>query len=157
MARIGTIKFPGGELSTTSQVIDHTEKTGPDEPPPPDLPEGLTLSLDQQKLVTDFIQAQKTTSRIWEYRYFDFYFVRDTQLVLDWLVHNRPSIDLFHAMWMPAIPKATDLTSVIFFQLAENLVPEGLNGVVVAGLGRVSSELAVQEPPSEPQRRAKVR
>ena len=34
MARIGTIKFPGGELSTTSQVIDHTEKTGPDEPPP---------------------------------------------------------------------------------------------------------------------------
>ena len=39
-------------------------------------------------------------------------------------------------------------------QLAENLVPEGLNGVVVAGLGRVRSELAVQEPPSEPQRSA---
>ena len=53
--------------------------------------------------------------------------------------------------------EAVALTSVIFFQLAENLVPEGLNGVVVAGLGRVSSELAVQEPPSEPQRRAKVR
>ena len=77
MARIATIKFPGGELSTTtSQVIDHTEKTGPDEPPP-DLSEGLTLSLDQLKLVTDFIQAQKTTSRIWEYRYFNFYFVSE--------------------------------------------------------------------------------
>ena len=33
MSRIATIKFPGGELSTTSQVIDHTEKTGPEEPP----------------------------------------------------------------------------------------------------------------------------
>ena len=29
MDRIATIKFPGGELSTISQVIDHTEKTGP--------------------------------------------------------------------------------------------------------------------------------
>ena len=29
-------------------------------------------------------------------------------------------------------------------QLAENLVTEGLNGVVVAGLGRVCAELAVQ-------------
>ena len=34
-------------------------------------------------------------------------------------------------------------------QLAENLVPEGLNSVVVAGFGRVRSKLAVQLLPSE--------
>ena len=28
MSRIATLKFPGGELSTTSQAIDPTEKTG---------------------------------------------------------------------------------------------------------------------------------
>ena len=42
-SRIATIKFPGGEL-TTSQVIDHTEKTGPEEPPP-DLPEAQQATL----------------------------------------------------------------------------------------------------------------
>ena len=46
--------------------------------------------------------------------------------------------------------EAVALTSVIFFQLAENLVPEGLNGIVIAGFGRVSSELAVQLLPGEP-------
>ena len=135
MARIATIKFPGGELSTTSQVIDHTEKTGPDEPPP-DLPEGLTLSLDQLKLVTDFIQAQKTTSRIWEYRYFNFYFVSDTQLVLDWLVHNRPSIDLFHAMWMAKIPKATDRESILLALQNHNLITVLLTMIEITEKGR---------------------
>ena len=105
-------------------------------PPPPDLPEGLTLSLDQQKLVTDFIQAQKTTSRIWEYRYFDFYFVRDTQLVLDWLVHNRPSIDLFHAMWMPAIPKATDRESILLALQNHNLITVLLTMIEITEKGR---------------------
>ena len=65
MDRIATIKFPGGELSTISQVIDHTEKTGLEEPPP-DLPEGH-ISLEQQELVRSFVQAQQATIRLWEY------------------------------------------------------------------------------------------
>ena len=111
MSRIATIRFPGGELSTTSQ-IDRQEKTGPDELPPGStgqntaLPEGLTHSPEQQELMRDFIQAQQSTSRLWEYRYLNFYFVRNTQLVLDWLasLQNRPSIEMFHALWLPAIP-----------------------------------------------------
>ena len=116
VSRIATIKFPGGEFSTTSQT-DRLEKTGPDELPTGStetaLPEGLTLSPDQQKLVTDLIQAQKTTSRIWEYRYFNSYFVHDTQLVLDWLVRNRPSMERFHAMWMAAIPMAGEREAIL--------------------------------------------
>ena len=34
-------------------------------------------------------------------------------------------------------------------QFAENLVPEGLNGVVVAGFVRVRSKLTVHMPPGE--------
>ena len=86
--------------------------------------------------MTDFIQAQKTTSRIWEYRYFDFYFVRDTQLVLDWLVHNRPSIDLFHAMWMPAIPKATDRESILLALQNHNLITVLLTMIEITEKGR---------------------
>ena len=120
MSRIATIKFPGGELSTTSQ-IDRPAKTGPDELPPgptgqeTDLPEGLTLSPEQQGLVRDFIQAQRATSRLWEYRYLNFYFVRNTQRVLDWLasLQNRPSIEMFHALWSPAIPSADDRQAVL--------------------------------------------
>ena len=86
MSRIATIKFPGGEL-TTSQVIDHTEKTGPEEPPP-DLPE-----------------AQQATLRHWEYMYLKYYLVFDTHRVLAWLnPQNSTSIDHFNAYWWPVIP-----------------------------------------------------
>ena len=105
MSRIATIKFPGGELSTTSQVIDHTEKTGPEEPPP-DLPEGH-ISLEQQELVRSFIQAQQATIRLWEYMYLKDYLVLNTHRVLAWLnLQNSTSIDLFNAYWWPVIPIA---------------------------------------------------
>ena len=43
MSRIATIKFPGGEISTTSQ-IDRSAKTGSDELPP-----GSTLGLARNR------------------------------------------------------------------------------------------------------------
>ena len=116
MTRIATIKFPGGELSTTSQT-DRIEKTSPNElptgSPETALPEGFTSAPEQKKLVNDLIQSEKTTSRIWEYRYLNYYFVRDTQLVLDWLVRNSPSIDLFHTTWMTAIPRAIERGAIL--------------------------------------------
>ena len=62
-----------------------------------------------------FIQAQQTTSRLWEYRYLNFHFVRDTQLVLDWLasLQDCPSIEMFHALWLPAIPIAKSRENII--------------------------------------------
>ena len=47
------------------------------------------------------------------------------------------------------IPGQLDL-----LQLSEHLVPEGLNGVVVVGLGGVHSKLAVHLLPGEPLRSA---
>ena len=122
MSRIATIKFPGVEISTTSQ-IDRSAKIGSDELPPGStpgqktaLPEGLTIPQEQQELVRNFIQAQETTSRLWEYRYLNFYFVPNTQLVLDWLasLQNRPSIEMFHALWLPLIPSADDRKAILF-------------------------------------------
>ena len=105
--------LPGGELSTTSQVIDHTEKIGPDEPPP-DLPEGLNISLEQQELVRSFIQAQQATIRLWEYRYLRDYLVFSTHRVLAWLnLQNSTSIDLFNAFWSPVIPIAKSREKIL--------------------------------------------
>ena len=112
MDRIATIKFPGGELSTISQGIDHTEKTGPEEPPP-DLPEGH-ISLEQQELVRSFIQAQQATIRLWEYMYLKDYLVLNTHRVLAWLnLQNSTSIDLFNAYWWPVIPIAKSRENTI--------------------------------------------
>ena len=115
MSRIATIKFPGGEISTVAQT-DSPENTG--KLPPGQktaLPEGLTLSPEQQKLVSNFIQAQQITSRLWEYRYLNSYFVPNTQRVLDWLAipQNHPSIELFHALWLPAIPMAAQRGAIL--------------------------------------------
>ena len=143
MSRIATIRFPGGELSTTSQ-IDHQEKTGPDELPPGStgqntaLPEGLTLSPEQQELMRDFIQAQQTTSRLWEYRYLNFYFVRNTQLVLDWLasLQNCPSIEMSHALWLPAIPSADDRQAILLALQNHNLITAPETMIETTGKGR---------------------
>ena len=83
----------------------------------------------------DFIQAQKITSRIWEYRYLNFYFVRDTQLVLNWLAHTRPSIEMFHATWIPAIPKANDREAILLALQNHNLitVPETMIKITEKG------------------------
>ena len=76
MSRIATIKFPGGELSTTSQ-IDRSAKAGPDELPP-----GST--------------GQKTAlpeSKLWEYRYLNFYFVPNTHGFATWQVSHFTVIE----------------------------------------------------------------
>ena len=46
----------------------------------------------------------------------NFYFVPNTQRVLDWLasLQNRPSIEMFHALWLPAIPSADDREAILF-------------------------------------------
>ena len=112
MDRIATIKFPGGERSTISQGIDHTEKTGPEEPPP-DLSEGH-ISLEQQELVRSFIQAQQATIRLWEYMYLKDYLVLNTHWVLAWLnPKNSTSIDLFNAYWRFVIPIAKSRENTI--------------------------------------------
>ena len=76
MSRIATIKFLGGELSTTSQ-IDRSAKAGPDELPP-----GST--------------GQKTAlpeSKLWEYRYLNFYFVPNTHGFATWQVSHFTVIE----------------------------------------------------------------
>ena len=145
MSRIATIKFPGGELSTTSQK-DRPTETGPNELPQgatgPDaetaLPDGLTLTPQQQELLRDFIQAQQATSRLWEYRYLNFYFVRSTQLVLDWLasLQNRPSIEMFDALWLPAIPSADDRKAVLAALQNHNLITVRETMLEITGKGR---------------------
>ena len=114
MDRIATIKVLGSEISTTSQVIDHTEKTGPDEPTP-DLPEGLNISLEQQERVRNLIQAQQDTVKFWEYRYLKEYLVLSTHHVLAWLnLQNSTSTDLFDALWAQVIPIAKSRENIIF-------------------------------------------
>ena len=139
MSRIATIKFPGGELSTTSQS-DRLEKTGPDEPPPQetDLPEGLTISPEQQKLLRDFIRAQHNMSTYWEYRYLNFYFVRDTHLVLDWLASlpNRHLIEMFHAFWSPVIPSANDRQAILMALQNHHLITARDTMIEITDKGR---------------------
>ena len=122
MSRIATIKFPGGELSTTSQK-DRPAETGPDELPQgatgqqteTNLPEGLTLSPQDQQRMTDYIQSLRNMSTLWEFRYLNVYFVPSTQLVLNWLANpeNRPAMEMFHANWSPVIPSADDRSAIL--------------------------------------------
>ena len=134
MSRIATIKFPGGQLSTSPQT-DPLKKPGLDELPPQetDLPEGLTPP------VRNFIQAQQATSRLWEYHFLNLYFVRNTQQVLDWLV-NLPnggiSVERFHAFWLPRIPNPNDRISILTALHNHQLITERETMIEITGKGR---------------------
>ena len=122
MSRIAKISFPGGEIETTSQK-DPPPEPGPDQVPQgatgqetqTDLPEGLTLSPQEQDLLKDYIHSLRTMSAFWEFRYLNLFFVPNTQLVLNWLstLEIRPALEVFHAAWSRSIPRAEHRNSIL--------------------------------------------
>lgn len=93
MRRIGTIRFPGGELSVTqAERASEAATTAPESAPPAastdtsSLPQNFGLSPEDQQRVIEFLQAERARAALWEYRYLNLFLVPHTQRVLDWLV-----------------------------------------------------------------------
>lgn len=120
MRRIATLRFPGGEI-TTSQALRAEEPPAADNAQPlgatpaPDLPQNLHLTPEAQTRVLELFQAERARAYLWEYRYLNMFLVRHTQQVLDWLVGlpQRTTFQMFDAFWAPAIPTAQERKAVI--------------------------------------------
>lgn len=119
--RIATVKFPGGEISTTQQA-----KTKPDNEDSKSVPkvpanentfapEGLSLSPDQAKQIKELFDAERAKAYLWEYRYLNYYLVQRTQRILDWLVslEINTSISFYDSFWQPIIPEARERKAII--------------------------------------------
>lgn len=123
--RIASIKFPGGAEVNTPQPIEENNR-----PPIPandveiddKLPSGLDLQ--QEKVVTQLIRSHIASAYLWEYRYLNYFLVRKTQLVLDWLsTLKQPSAYSFYdSIWMPLIPDANERKIILDVLQAHHLI-----------------------------------
>lgn len=123
--RIASIKFPGGaEVNTPQPLNDASNKSVPTPTIEfnQSLPAGLTK--DQETTITHLIRSHIANSYLWEYRYLNFFLVRKTQLVLDWLTtFNQPVNGSFYdSVWIPSIPDANERRIILEALQAHHLI-----------------------------------
>jgi hypothetical protein len=106
LLRLRQVKLPGGtEVSADRQGDNLRREVAAGEPPSPG-----NASTDQENF-----SAERVANIIWEYRYLNFFLVRRTQVILDWLLRctKSPNVDLYHAMWISTIPEAHERRAVL--------------------------------------------
>jgi len=121
IARIATIKLPGGSEILTSQAgMEKKESLSKNEPPPePKEPkldsESLTLTPEQVREIKAVFDAERARAAFWEYEYLNFYLVPNTQKVLEWLANlpQPPTIPLADNLWSPLIPQASERQAIL--------------------------------------------
>lgn len=126
--RIATIRFPGGELSTSQRDRVSEVATANTEPPAPQEaiapPPGLNLNQDQQRLLADFINSERARAELWEYRYLNYFLVPHTQRVLDWFtgLGQATTVQFFDSLWLPVIPNPNERQAVLGALRAHHLL-----------------------------------
>ena len=87
--RIAKITLPGGAEVLTPQSIRASEEDNKPAPQPDNTPvQGLPTDLTpaQQQATEQLIRSHIATAYLWEYRYLNYFLVRGTQLVLNWII-----------------------------------------------------------------------
>lgn len=137
--RIAKIRLPGGtEVSTpqSNQLATEQQKPAP-EPTVDDqvavvgLPDNLTSQ--QRHTIEQLIRSHIATAYIWEYRYLNYFLVRATQIVLDWLIGLPQATTYMHydSVWLPIIPSANERQAIINALQTHHLIQQDVSGMIV--------------------------
>jgi len=154
--RIATIKFPGGEL-TTSQIAREREElpSAGSQPEPVQGPAVITPGTGSVSLETHAatleqqVSAERARAALWEYRYLNYYLARGTQVVLDWLatLPVNTTVSMFDSLWMPVIPAVVERRAIIEALQAHWLILIDNDVITVSPKGREYLEWRGPLPP----------
>lgn len=130
MRRVATIRFPGGEVSTSqverSSEVTPTTGATPKVPPSEQvvLPQNIALTPEQVKQLAEIFQAERARAYLWEYRYLNYFLVPLTQRVLDWLasLKDRPTYTLYDTLFTQAVPSTEERKAIIDALAAHHLI-----------------------------------
>ena len=156
LLRIAKITLPGGtEVSTPQSARTAEEAIPANEPnvdnsvPIQNLPNDLNQQ--QKQAVEQLVRSHIATSYLWEYRYLNYFLVRGTQEVLDWLIGLPQSTTYAHfdSTWLPIIPSANERQAIINALQAHHLVQvDNKTGIIeVTPKGREYQEWRGNLPP----------
>ncbi len=120
LLRIAKVKLPGGMEITTPQSSRTAEEAELVEKPSIDVSATIKdlpndLNVQQREAVAQLIRSHVATSALWEYRYLNYYLVRTTQEILDWLISllQPTTYAHFDSTWLPLIPSANERQAII--------------------------------------------
>lgn len=159
LERLAKMKFPGVDAefspSQAVEVINEDDSAAlPDLPHEPiiGLPQDLTEP--QLQAVEQIIRSYKATGYLWEYRFLNYFLVRGTQAVLDWVaISNQPiAYTQYDAFWLPLIPLAIERQNIIDALQAHHLIylDYQMNTISISPKGREYVEWRGVLPPIEP-------
>ncbi|WP_293765910.1 hypothetical protein [uncultured Aquitalea sp.] len=145
LKRVAKVRLPGGgEFSTTqierdSEALQPQGEQLPTTPPDPlPLPDNLTLTPEQQKVVSEAFAAERARAELWEYRYLNYFLAHSTQLVLDWLnaLPARTTTSMFDAYWLPVITSTEERRTIINALQAHSLITLSTDLIEVTHKGK---------------------
>lgn len=91
------------------------------------------------KSLKDALQSQNTISRLWEYRYLNYFLVRQTQTVLDWFSNigiPTVSTEVFNAVMLNLIPDQVSRQAILDALKHHYLIQGEDNSLSITDKGR---------------------
>jgi hypothetical protein len=85
------------------------------------------LSHEQVEEVRRLFDSERAATRIWEYRYLNYFFTSDTQAVLTWIIStNGVSVDTYETFWIHRIANPEERQAILTaMQMHQCIVIEG--------------------------------
>jgi len=86
--RILHLRFPGMDLVASQQEKATKEIAPAGQAPqglPAEVPANIKLTPEQAQQIGQLIQSERANAALWEYRYLNYFLVRSTQVVVEWL------------------------------------------------------------------------
>ena len=133
--RIAKITLPGGTEVSTPQSVRASEEDEKPAPQQSNTPvQGLPTDLtpEQQQTTEQLIRSHIATAYLWEYRYLNYFFVRGTQLVLNWIIGLPQPTTFSHydSHWLPIIPSANERQAIITALECHHLIMQDASGII---------------------------
>lgn len=144
IARVGRIRFPGGEVFASQQERTQADLAPREDPPAvpqgqqPQLPATITLTPQQAQQIGHLLQSERANAFLWEYRYLNLFLARSTQLVLDWLgtLQQPISVNLVDSHLQAFIVDAQERVAILTALQTHHLILIANNLVQVTPKGR---------------------
>lgn len=74
----------------------------------------VSTQSDQSSGKQQLIDAERETARIWEYRYLNYFFVPNTQIILDWLIAKGPiATSTYDAYLTPYVTSVNERNAIL--------------------------------------------
>ena len=111
LLRVGKIRFPWAELSTTQSNIQASNNVKESEVKSSSVDDIISdLTKEKQEEIQKLANSYMENTTLWEFRYLNLFLVNTTQYVLDWLIsYNQPiSSHLYDSTWLPIVPSANE-------------------------------------------------